>query len=348
VKNVNTRFLSALVLIGLTLQPALAAEITKAPGKYGFRSSIIIKGSIREGDEKKFVKIALETDDAVVILNSNGGLIDPAIVIGKAVRVKNFGTAILDTSCSSSCALIWLAGAPKLYSSNSFIGFHAASITDKAGKVEVSSEGNALIGAYLNALGLSDEVVRYATDAKPSHIKISDASIFRDLGIPVTMIGHVVTDRNQHNQAIQYLFGPKKNPQKAVQLYRSAASNGFAGSQNNLGDLYEKGVLVPKNDKFATYWYARAAERGEPTAYLSLATLLSEGTKDKAVLVEAYKYAILASKYLPKGKNKARAEAKREELWKILSEKEIRSAYASLTGWAPLHQETALMADIGK
>ena len=80
-------------------------------------------------------------------------------------------------------------------------------------------------------------------------------------------------------------------------------------------------------------------------ANLSLATLLSEGTKDKAVLVEAFKYAILATKHLPKGKNKARAEATQEQLKKMLSQKEIEGAFASLTGWEPLYQETHLMSD---
>ena len=159
------------------------------------------------------------------------------------------------------------------------------------------------------------------------------------------MFDSVTSSHKEHNQAIQSLFGSNKNSRKAVELYRSAADKGFAGSQNNLGDLYETGSSVPKNDKFAIYWYTRAAERGEPTAYFSLSTLLSKDTKDRAVLIEAYKYAILATKHLPKGKNKALAEAKRQQLWKMLSEKEIRSAYASLTGWEPLYQETNLLSD---
>ena len=62
--------------------------------------------------------------------------------------------------------------------SNAQIGFHAASngVTH-----EVTSSGNALIGAYLNKLGLSEQAVVYITDPSPQSIRwlsLSDAQAF--------------------------------------------------------------------------------------------------------------------------------------------------------------------------
>ena len=338
---------AALFTLALT-QPLSSAEIKTGAGQYGFHTSIFIKGVIDTNDDAKFIKLALNIDDAVVILDSNGGLTEPALGIGRAIHFKKFATAIQNKNCASSCSLIWLAGSTRLYSQNSFIGFHAAFYSKTKGKQEVSPEGNALIGAYLNSLGLSDDIVRFATDTKPTSIKVADSSAFSALGIQSRLIDHIEKDHKDHNQALEFLYGPEKDTQKAIALYSSAASNGFAGSQNNLGDLYESGQIVPKNDKYAIYWYTRAAERGEPTAYLSLSQILSKDTNDKAVLREAFKYAILATNNLPKGKNLRVAISKREALRKILSADDIRDVFSSLTAWAPLYQERDLMGDTKK
>jgi TPR repeat protein len=141
------------------------------------------------------------------------------------------------------------------------------------------------------------------------------------------------------------LFGSNRNPDLAVLLYRKAAEKGYAGSQNNLGDQYESGNNLPKSDEFAVYWYARSAERGEPTAYLSLATLFSQKAVDKEMLIEAAKFAILAIERLPDGLNKKTAKECLASLSSRLEEDDLELAYTLAEGWSPLFQEHRLMSD---
>lgn len=151
-----------------------------------------------------------------------------------------------------------------------------------------------------------------------------------------------------HSEAVQLLHGPERDAEGAISLYRRAANRGFAGSQNNLGDQYEKGEFLPKSNEAAVYWYTRAAERGEPTAYLSLATLLADTATDQAMLLEAAKFAYLAIENLPSGTNITSAEACLSRLTERLTTEELELAAGSAKAWQPLYQETRLMSDTPK
>lgn len=148
-----------------------------------------------------------------------------------------------------------------------------------------------------------------------------------------------------HSDAITFLFGENRNPAIAIELYRKAAELGYAGSQNNLGDQYECAENLPKSDDFAIYWYTRAAERGEPTAYFSLATLFSQKAADREMLIEAAKFAFLAVDRLPEGKNKNTAQECLASLSKRLNEDDLELAYTLSKKWIPLFQEHRLMSD---
>ena len=148
-----------------------------------------------------------------------------------------------------------------------------------------------------------------------------------------------------HNDALQCLKDPAPDPEKAISLYYKAAQVGFAGSQNNLGDLYEQGRELPLSDVCATYWYVRAAERGEPTAYLSLASLLERAAVDTYTLIEAMKYSLLALKHLPGENNKEKAQKASQKIEERLSEAQIAAAKSLADNWEPLFQERRLMGD---
>ena len=150
---------------------------------------------------------------------------------------------------------------------------------------------------------------------------------------------------DKHNAAIRNLFVAGGDAAEAVRLYREAADDGYAGSQNNLGDQYESGGVVTANTIYAAYWYTRAAERGEPTAYLSLSTLLSSTSEDPEVLVDAAKFAILAIDQLPGERNRTVARKCLDGLTEQLSEQDLDRARTLARSWAPLFQETHLMSD---
>lgn len=151
--------------------------------------------------------------------------------------------------------------------------------------------------------------------------------------------------RGLYHQALRKQWGDESDIDAAIPLYRQSADLGFAGAQNNLGDCYERGVVVPQSDAMAVYWYTRAAERGEPTAYLGLASMLYKNFGDEAVLVEALKYALLAKALLPEGGNKDLARVQEGLIVAKLSPQGIARAIELLEGWEPLTQEEYLQDD---
>ena len=113
-----------------------------------------------------------------------------------------------------------------------------------------------------------------------------------------------MTDKAEQSRLLYHLallmqWGENPDPEEALRHYQTSADLGFAGAQNNLGDHYERGEVVPQSDVGAVYWYTRAAERGEPTAYLGLASVLGNSDAGDDVLIEALKYAFLAKELLP-------------------------------------------------
>lgn len=63
------------------------------------------------------------------------------------------------------------------------------------------------------------------------------------------------------------------HPIEIARLYLTAAAGGFPPAQNNLGNLYEQGLGVAKNEVQAAYWYRRAADQSEPRAQHSLGAM---------------------------------------------------------------------------
>jgi hypothetical protein len=77
-------------------------------------------------------------------------------------------------------SLAILAGRVRYMSDTGRVGFHAA-YTDQNGQVNISSAGNAVVGAYLNQLGLPTSAIVYITESTPSGmqwLKFADAPRF--------------------------------------------------------------------------------------------------------------------------------------------------------------------------
>lgn len=334
-----------IVVVGSGLSRAATISIVDKPS--GELPVIKVDGEINFSDVKRFQEIALTLPDALVALKSPGGHLEAGIEVGRTVRLKGFSTAVSEGECSSACSLIWLAGKKRTLGKSAAVGVHSASAIEN-GKVVPDSAGNALVGAYLGSLGVSDEVVEFFTSAPPEEMKWLSLGVAQQLGLDVS-----VADDDPKREAARELFdqavkldaNEDDKTSAAVKLYWHSAQAGFAGAQNNLGDLYERGSRVQPNDAFAVYWYARAAERGEPTAYLSLSTILSEGNPDNAQLVEALKFAILAATELPGEQNRRRAEEAKRALEKRLSEGSRDLALELAGKWRPLFHEKNIMGD---
>ena len=324
-----------------------AASITKTNGTVDELKIITIKGEIISGDESKFRTLALSTKNAIVVLDSPGGKINPALEIGKIIRLNGYATEVKNAQCTSSCALIWLAGEPRSMNNNTSIGFHSAFLKGDDGRRNPTATSNALIGAYLTKLGFSEKVILFVTTARPNEMNWLQKSTADRLGIMASFISEqeIQAARDNFASALKKTMGPTPSNEDAAKLYLLSAEAGFAGAQNNLGDLYETGDGVTKNTHFSIYWYARSAERGEPTAYLSLASILSNNLTDSVVVIESLKFATLAYATLPEGKNKLHAKELIGSLSAKLSDVEKEQAFELANSWTPLFQEKHLMSD---
>lgn len=149
---------------------AWAAEITHNALSDG-NGTISIKGPIVSGDLERFRQISLRYPKAFVALSSDGGLIHPAIEIGKIIKVMGYTTVVGDDDvCASACALIWMAGDKRLLFTRGRIGFHAAYLNEN-GRLMESGVANALVGNYLTSLGASAKTVVFATTAPPDGMR---------------------------------------------------------------------------------------------------------------------------------------------------------------------------------
>jgi hypothetical protein len=161
---------------------------------------ITVQGQINSEDGSRFFETTKNLPKAVVILDSPGGSVLSGLEIGRKIRASSFYTAVpSQTLCASSCALIWLAGIKRFAEEDSFVGFHAAFIY-KNGKPVETGTGNALIGSYLNQLGLSDNAIIFITNAPPEGIARINKNLGRQYGIDYASLTEVssetTTNRN--------------------------------------------------------------------------------------------------------------------------------------------------------
>ncbi len=63
----------------------------------------------------------------------------------------------------------------------------------------------------------------------------------------------------------------------ALREWRLLADQGYAGAQNNLGVMYDKGLGVPQDDAEAVKWYRKAAAQGYARAQYNLGVMYYHG-----------------------------------------------------------------------
>ncbi len=146
---------------------------------------VLVEGGFELGDDKSFTKIAMQLDRAIVVFSSDGGNLSAGLGIGKAIRLRQYDSFVMKNStCASACAIAWLGGINRYMQDNARIGFHAA-YSDNNGQLQESGIANALIGSYLNQLGLPENAVAYITHAAPQSMQWLNVSEARSNGIDV-------------------------------------------------------------------------------------------------------------------------------------------------------------------
>jgi hypothetical protein len=162
--NANLRTLIVLLLV--LASPATAATITVTPQTGDTPAVVMVQGDLRDEDIDDFRFKVAKLSSAVVALESDGGSLLAGIRIGEIIRLKGFVTVVANGArCASACATAWLGGVRRFMGEQARIGFHAAYRSDTTSE---SGMGNAVLGAYLNSIGLSEAAVAYVTMADPN------------------------------------------------------------------------------------------------------------------------------------------------------------------------------------
>jgi len=159
-------------LIALAIAaPGMAATIERNEHSNSGWSIVTVSGEIEPGDGELFSRIAADRSAVLVRFDSRGGTTFDALQIGRKIRAMGYLTTVpRNGMCTSACALAWLGGVQRYIESNASLGFHATYIIQPDGSKLETGAGNAVVGAYLNQLGLADGAIRFATSAGPDEI----------------------------------------------------------------------------------------------------------------------------------------------------------------------------------
>lgn len=90
-------------------------------------------------------------------------------------------------------------------------------------------------------------------------------------------------------------YGVPQDSARALTYYRTAAEQGDAYAQDNLGLMYFTGQGMPQDSALAALWYGKAAEQGYADAQFKLGAMYFTGQGIAQDVVEARKWYVLAA-----------------------------------------------------
>ena len=199
---------------------------------------VIVTGEFEFSDVGAFSAAVAPLSKATVSFASDGGALLAGIRIGTLIRQKRFATLVADgATCASACAVAWLGGERRFIGSGANVGFHAAYVLKAGGAVAQSAPGNAVLGAYLDRLGLSEEAIRYVTDAEPSTIHWMN-------NIEAAEHGIVVAQWNTSEQTAAATDSPKhfrnSHPETGPARHRTSGEDSFEQARQSVRALFSK------------------------------------------------------------------------------------------------------------
>lgn len=75
----------------------------------------------------------------------------------------------------------------------------------------------------------------------------------------------------------EYVAYDRANLKSSLKVWMDAAEAGDAEAQNNVGEIYERGIGDEPNYEAAAFWYQKAADQGNSRAQFNLGTLYEQG-----------------------------------------------------------------------
>jgi hypothetical protein len=250
-----------------------AAQIAVKPLDNNGLTLVAIEGELDVADIDTFRTRteSLPVGRATVEFSSKGGSLLAGIRIGSLIRTKKFNTVVPHgAQCSSACALAWLGGTRRLIGEYASVGFHTA-YSVKAGALSESGPGNAILGAYLNQLGLSEKAILYITHAAPTSMQWMSMEEAAEFGITVAKLPRAHAGPGPADAAVaQY---PEGSPERRASEFVLALLERWSGPNAELlpflNGLYTDNVvyygksesrptvLLTKR-RFANRWTQRA------------------------------------------------------------------------------------------
>ena len=125
----------------------------------------------------------------------------------------------------------------------------------------------------------------------------------------------------------EYVAFDRANLKTALNVWLAAAEAGDAEAQNNVGELYERGLGMEPNYEAALIWYQKSADQGNSRALFNLGTLYEQGLgvpadKLKALNLYRQSWGLPEDSLMYQSAAQQEQQALRAELEKQLAEKD--------------------------
>ncbi len=125
----------------------------------------------------------------------------------------------------------------------------------------------------------------------------------------------------------EFVAYDRANLKSALIVWLAAAEGGDTDAQNNVGEIFERGLGGEPNYEAAAIWYAKAAEKGHAAALLNLGTLYEQGRgveKDRLKALNYYRqsWGLEEDDLIYQSAANREIKALRDELEKQISERD--------------------------
>jgi len=135
------------------------------------------------------------------------------------------------------------------------------------------------------------------------------------------------TSSDCHIRGGEYTAYDRADYKSALRVWMTAAEAGDADAQNNVGEIYERGLGGTPNFEAAVIWYQKAADQGYARALFNLGTLYEQGEgvpKDRLKALNLYRKAwgLPEDNVMYASAAQRENEQLRTELQKVITEKD--------------------------
>jgi hypothetical protein len=151
---------------------------------------LMANGTITPGTSGVFAAEIGKRGDYVrtVVLDSPGGSVNDALVMGRLIRARKFATEVeAGSHCVSSCPLVFAAGMERRVGDKAVIGVHQVAAMASAGaprdEMELAQRISARCQRYLGDMGVSPEVWLHAMETPHDKLFVFKPDELKSLNI---------------------------------------------------------------------------------------------------------------------------------------------------------------------